>query len=63
MDDYYSDLATLKLHEATKALTEAMQYAQDAKAPSLILINLKKIKSGINNRINDILILRKPRKK
>jgi len=63
MDDYYSDLATLKLHVATKALTEAIQYAQDAKAPLWMLKSLKKNKSSINNRINDILIIRKPRKK
>ena len=62
MDNYYSDLTTLKLNEAVKALSEAQQYAADANAPDWLLSNLKKMSHGIQNRIDDILILRKPKK-
>jgi len=61
MDNYHSDLATSSLSEAIKELTKARQYAADANAPTWLLDNLKRMSHGIQNRINDILALRKPR--
>jgi len=62
MDSYFSDLTIHKLTESRKALIEAREFALDAKAPKWMLQNLKKMTSGIQNRIEDILQLRVSRK-
>ena len=62
MERHYSDLATSSLRKAFDAMTDARQYASDAEAPEWIIKNMKKLSSGIRNRIEDILHLRKPDK-
>ena len=58
MDKYYGSLTISRLNAAIKALTEAREYAADARAPEWILFNLRKMSHGIQNRIDNILTLR-----
>jgi len=63
MDQYYSDLTTSAMNKAVDNLISAYQYAQDANAPERILHSIDKLRHGAQNRINDILDMREPRKK
>ena len=58
MDAYHSDLTVLKLNEASKALTEALQHGKDAHMSGWMVSNIKRMISGINNRVFDILDFR-----
>ena len=58
MDSYYSDLTTSALQKALNEMKNARQYAANAKAPEYMLKSMKKISSGIHNKINEVLSLR-----
>ena len=55
MDEYYSDLAASKLCDAMNEITQAIQYAKKAEAPTRMISNLLRLRSGISNRISDII--------
>lgn len=63
MDSYYSDLTTEALNKAVVNLTHASQYASDADAPGWILNSIDRLRSGVQNRIKDVLCEREPNKK
>jgi hypothetical protein len=64
MKAYYCDLATSRLHEAAKNISQAMEYLHDADPinPHWITKNLQTIQNSVNKRIKDIHILREPGK-
>jgi len=61
MDNYYISLTLSKLNDVLKALTEAIQYAEDAQVYNYTLVNLYRMHSSICNRIKEILDQREPK--